>query len=113
MLGCRGDAEAFANLFADSGEFLLPGDKFVGPEAIRDVVSGYLEDYTIANIEILNCVIQGDRAAVEWTWEAVEKSSGSESLALDAIFVELQDGKVLRWREYVDTDTPFPGQEGN
>jgi len=42
---------------------------------------------------------------VEWIWKDVEKNTGSQSQAEDAIIVDFREGQINRWREYIDTQS--------
>ncbi len=61
-------------------------------------------------IEIQQILIEGDRTVVGWFWEDTEKATGRHQKAEDAIAlgvggaiaVDFKDGKISRWREYID-----------
>jgi uncharacterized protein (TIGR02246 family) len=100
-----GDADAFANLFAPDGELIVPGNRWTGPDAIRQVVVDYSAAYSNVEIEIRQILVEGDRVAVEWTWSETENATGQRHYAEDAILVDFQNGKISRWREYIDTSS--------
>lgn len=97
-----GNGEAFANLFAAEGEFIVPGQRWCGRDAILEAFTTFTDTHTVRSIEIRNLVIQGDRAMLEWSWEEVDKQTGDVSYAEDAIAIDVQDSLILRWREYID-----------
>lgn len=102
----KGDATGFASLFISEGEFIVPGNKWQGREAIQTVVSDFYKSYFDVKIDIKRILIDGDRAVVEWHWENTEKDSGKISKAEDAIVVDFQNGGIQRWREYIDDKSP-------
>lgn len=99
-----GDADAFARLFTPDGLFIVPGHRWVGPSQIRQVTAEFTAAHSV-KIEIHQILIQGDRAVVEWFWEETNKTTGSHQKAEDAIAIDFKDGKITRWREYIDTQT--------
>ncbi|MBD2311316.1 nuclear transport factor 2 family protein [Desertifilum sp. FACHB-1129] len=103
-----GDAEAIASPFADDAEFIVPGSCWRGREEIRQEAAKFAQTHTEVKITIKLIVVEGNLAFAEWDWQDVEKQSGKRTLAEDAIAVEFRDGKIIRWREYIDTDTPTP-----
>jgi uncharacterized protein (TIGR02246 family) len=102
----EGNASTFAELFAPDGEFIVPGQRWVGPAAITTVAAGFAKDYRDVTIEIRQIITSGNRALAEWYWEDTNRSTGKRSRADDAIAVDMKAGKVVRWREYIDTQTP-------
>jgi uncharacterized protein (TIGR02246 family) len=101
----RGDAEAIASLFSREAEFIVPGDRWLGQEAIRRVAAGFFSTHDVVKIDIKRILIEGTRAAVEWYWEDREKVTGHLNKADDAIAIDFKDGKIVRWREYIDSKT--------
>ena len=51
----------------------------------------------------------GNKVAVEWTWEVSRRADGARSTTFDAIIVDLVDGKIKSWREYFDLSTSVEG----
>lgn len=100
----HGNAEQFAALFTEHGEFVVPGDRWVGRDAIRQVTADFSAEHTVA-IDVHQIIIQDQRAAVEWSWHETNRSTGKSSQAEDVIMVDFVAGKVQRWREYIDTQS--------
>lgn len=105
----KGDAKAFAALFASDGEFVVPGQKMVGAVAIEKIAADFAKSHAQVNIKIQRVIIDRQKAVVEWQWEDVENSTGKRSQADDAIVVDFVDGRIKRWREYIDSETPRMG----
>jgi uncharacterized protein (TIGR02246 family) len=99
------DPDAFAALFTPDGEFIVPGDRWVGYAAIRKAAASFAVNYSEVKIDIKQIIVEGNQAVVEWHWQDVQKATGKSSSADDAIVVEFQNGKISRWREYIDTRT--------
>jgi len=99
------DANAFACLFTSNGEFLVPGNHWVGQDAIRQVAADFAASSSNVTIEIRRIIVEGNQAAVEWHWEDTN-SSGYHNQADDVIVIDFINGKISRWREYIDTQTP-------
>lgn len=104
-----GDADGFASLFTPDGEFIVPGKHWRSRSAIREVLAGFAERYSSIHIDIRRIIVDGDQAVVEWYWEDTKNETGIRHRADDAIVVDFKDGRISRWREYIDTKTPPTG----
>jgi uncharacterized protein (TIGR02246 family) len=100
-----GDADTFASLFLTEGEFIVPHNCWVGLAKIRQVAADFATAYEV-KIEIRRMIVEGDRAVVEWHWSDREKATGKCNQADDAIVVDFREGKISRWREYIDATSP-------
>jgi uncharacterized protein (TIGR02246 family) len=103
-----GDADAFASLFLADGEFIVPGNRWVGQVAIRQVAADFSTAYVDIKIDIRRIVVEGSQAVVEWHWQETEKATGKSGSADDAIVIDFQDQYISRWREYIDTQSCKP-----
>jgi uncharacterized protein (TIGR02246 family) len=97
-----GNVEEFASLFRSNGEFITPGHRSVGFEEIQKTFKAFYETHHQVNIQIINILVENEKAAVEWIWQDVDKITGKRSQADDVIVVDFYDGKIYRWREYID-----------
>jgi uncharacterized protein (TIGR02246 family) len=101
-----GDADAWAALFVPEGEMIVPGQRWVGRAAIRKAAADFAASSQVVSIEIRRIVQQGNQALVEWYWQDREKGTNHLNRADDAIVIDLQADKIVRWREYIDAQTP-------
>jgi len=101
----RGDAAAFARAFAPQGELVVPRQRWVGPEAIRQAFEAFAQDNGDVRIRIRRLLLDGDAAAIEWDWSHRVRATGERYRAQDAILVDFQGGKIARWREYIDSES--------
>jgi uncharacterized protein (TIGR02246 family) len=97
-----GDAVGFAGLFDEIGEFRVPGCRWIGQEDIRLAFQEYSDAYEVLQIEVLQVLQDGDRAAVEWRWTDRDRATGNTSQVDDAILIERLGGRITRWREFMD-----------
>lgn len=96
------DAEAFVQLFDEIGEFIVPGNRWIGQEDIRLAFQDYCAAYEVVEIQVLQVIREGERAVVEWRWSDRERATGNTSQVEDAIIIEMLGGRITRWREYMD-----------
>jgi len=101
-----GDADALSQLFTPDGVLIVPGQRWQGQAKIQEEVSRFAQQYTDVKIDIQQIIVADNRAAVEWHYEDREKATGKRNQADDAILIDFQDGRISRWREYFDTETP-------
>lgn len=99
------DADGFAALFTLDGELIVPGYRWTGPTAIRQVTADFSAGAAEVNIKIQRTIVEGNQAAVEWQWEDVEQATGQRNRAEDVIMIDFAAGKIRRWREYIDTQS--------
>lgn len=102
----EGNGRAFAELFSATGEFIVPGQKWQGPDAILKAFQAYSSTHSVNAIAIQNMVIQGNHVMLEWDWEDTEILTDTVSQAEDAIAIDFQDEYIQRWREYFDLESP-------
>lgn len=95
-----GDAAAFASLFASEGELILPGQILRGRDAILQATANYLATLSVIEVEIAETIVEGDRAAVAWTWRATQRATGDRQQSSNAILLEFRRGLIARWHEY-------------
>lgn len=100
-----GNADAFAALFTEDGEFVVPGQIYRGSAAIRSVITEFSETHTNVQINIQRTIVSDNQAVVEWRWQDRD-ATGKQTIAEDAIVVDFVGTQISRWREYIDEATP-------
>jgi len=100
----RDDVGALAD-WAPDGVLTAPRGVRVTPEELLGVIDGWHRLFTDLRIELTSWFASGDRSrlALEWEWHVTRRSDGARSTTLDAIVVDLRDGRIVRWAEYFDT----------
>lgn len=104
----HGEADTFAGLFDNDGEFIVPGKRWVGPAAIRNALADFAASARDVSIRLSQVIIatpsppEGDRALLEWHWENTDLKTGKRIVADDAIAIDFRGPKISRWREYID-----------
>lgn len=98
------DIDAALAEFAPDADFISPGGRWKGHAQIRSAMTGFYEFAHEVDIQITRVVYDGARfGAVEWTWFETVRADNRRRMAEDAIVFEIQDGKLVYWREYFDT----------
>lgn len=100
------DVDAILADFAEDARFVVPGQVVQGKAQIRDFVSQHFADYSHIEIAIRRVIGQGKQASIEWQWQEQHRATGDRSQADDAIIFQLKNGKIVYWREYIDTQSP-------
>jgi uncharacterized protein (TIGR02246 family) len=99
-----GDAFGIVHDFAPNALFIAGDYTFEGTEAIKQAANDYFRQFTDTKITIKRVIIEKNQGAVEWSWSDRNIKTGKASQAEDAIIFELQaDGKIIYWREYIQT----------
>lgn len=96
------DVTAIANDFAEDAIFIAAGFRFEGKQRIQQAARDYFNQFHDTSVEIKRIIIGGNEGAVEWNWRDRNRQSGQEGFAEDAIIFEIEDGKIVYWREYIE-----------
>ncbi len=99
----QGNVDACVADFAADALFMSPGGRWQGHTEIRAVITAFFTTASDVKVEITRVMLDGQQGAIEWTWSEVRQSDGKRHMAEDAIIFELQDDKIVYWREYFDT----------
>lgn len=105
------DLDAIVADFAEDGELVSPGGRWVGEAAVRAAAAAFFRVATDVRAEVTTVLIDGDDGAVEWHWSYLDRSTGRRVGTPDGILFSLRDGRITSWREYFDTAllaTPLP-----
>ena len=96
------DVAGIIDDFAINAVFIAAGFKFDGREQIEKAARDYFQKFHRTSVEIKRIVIDDNKGAVEWDWRDRERKSNKEGFAEDAIIFELENGKIVYWREYIE-----------
>ena len=102
-----GQPEQIVADFAEDCTFIVPGKRVQGREAVQAMAADYFANFTQVEIAVQRIVVEGNTAAVEWSWREVNRQTGETSYAEDAIVLAVREGGGIQyWREYIDTTSP-------
>ena len=96
------DVTGIIDDFTEDAVFIAAGFRFDGREQIAKAARDYFQQFHRTSVEIKRIVVDGSQGAVEWDWRDRERKSNQEGFAEDAIIFELQEGKIVYWREYIE-----------
>ena len=96
------DVTGIVDDFDRNAVFIAAGFRFDGQEQIAKAARDYFQQFHRTSVEIKRIVIDGTQGAVEWDWRDRDRQSNKEGFAEDAIVFELQEGKIVYWREYIE-----------
>jgi uncharacterized protein (TIGR02246 family) len=102
----KGDADALTAGFAPIGEIVVAGKRIVGHEALHATVVRFSGRHRDVEVTVGRMLFGDDCAAVEYVWEDTKVETGVRYRAHDAVWVDFKDGRITRWREYWDSETP-------
>jgi uncharacterized protein (TIGR02246 family) len=97
----RGDADAAAEIFAESAVYEEPPRfRFEGREAIRAFFRDFAARHSAARFTILRSLANRGRGllAAEWEWRYVSASDGQERAFVGMSFITFADDMVASWR---------------
>jgi uncharacterized protein (TIGR02246 family) len=100
----QADPQAIVADFAPDGVLISPGGRWQGHAALREAAQSFFAGASDIKINIKRILIDGDQGAVEWTWSETKKPTGKCSNVDDAIIFMVHEGKIMYWREYIDTE---------
>lgn len=98
----EGNSEQIITDFAEDGIFIAPGKKITGKEAIQKAADDYFNMFSNTQITIKQIILAENKGAIEWTWQDKNRETGKISYAEDAIIFQLQNNKIIYWREYIE-----------
>ena len=97
----RGDEVGAMEVIAANVEVrLFPGEVFHGPGGVREAVATFVGAWDGLQVEYPEFVDAGDHVVVQVRWRGRGKSSGLETGAEFAAAYTLNQGKIVRYREF-------------
>lgn len=100
----RDEVGALAD-WAPDGILTAPRGVLVARDELLGVIDGWHQLFTGLRVDLTSWFASSDgrRLALEWEWHVTRRNDGATSTTLDAIVVDLRDGRIVRWAEYFDT----------
>lgn len=107
----EGDMEALSKAFADDAKFQIAGSPEVsmlatsieGHEGVMSLIQTIVDSFALEDFTILDLVMEGGKVAVRWRATVHLLSSGDTYTTELADFIEIKDGKVASFTEFLDT----------
>ena len=96
------DVAGIIDDFDRNAVFIAAGFRFDGQQEIAKAARDYFKQFHHTSVEIKRIIIDGSQGAVEWDWRDRERQSNKEGFAEDAIIFELEEAKIVYWREYIE-----------
>ena len=106
-----GDMEALGQVFAEHATFQIAGSPEAsmvatlaeGRDNVLALIQTMVDSFTIENFAILDRVIDGGKAAVRWRADIHQVAAGRTYTTELADFLEIEDGRVVSFVEFLDT----------
>ena len=106
-----GDLDATCTFFTDDARFAVAGDPQASPVAgsvtgcagIREVLAGLIAAVEFVRHDIVELVVEDDRAAVHSRLTVRGRASGEEVETEFLDLVHLRDGKIASFVQFCDT----------
>ena len=107
----RGDVDKVLDLFAPDARFVVAGTATITPMAmlvegtsqLRAALDGMVKTFILQDLEIVNILVDGDRAAVHWR-ARIKSSVTGETLETELCdLIEVKGGRIASFREFCDT----------
>jgi ketosteroid isomerase-like protein len=74
-----------------------------GRQALRDVMGQLISAFEFRNGQVMDMLIEGDRAVVHWRVQVRASPSGEAAETELVDLVAFRDGKILSFRQFADT----------
>jgi ketosteroid isomerase-like protein len=90
----------------ETGVLVSPAGEWPASE-LAQAMQDFHKEFENLQVTIKHIFVNSgqDKVAVEWDWTVTRRSDGLRGTTPDAIIADLQDGKILSWREYFDLST--------
>jgi limonene-1,2-epoxide hydrolase len=107
----RGTVDELLAYFEPDGVYHnIPMEPWVGHEAIRGGIEGFLQIARDVDFEVTNIAVTGSVVFTERV-DSFEMEAGHVDMPVVGVF-EMADGKIAAWRDYFDM-AMFTGQAAN
>jgi ketosteroid isomerase-like protein len=106
-----GELAAACGHFAEDGRFSIAGDRLASPiagsaeghEAIRAALAGVMGALDWVSHDIVELLVEGDRAAVRSRATVRAKATGEEVETEMLDLIQVRDGKIISFHQFCDT----------
>jgi ketosteroid isomerase-like protein len=107
----EGDMPTLAGLFAETAKFQIAGSPEFsvlatladGHDGVMRVLQTMADSLALEDFTVLDLLVDGPKVAVRWRATVRLLTSGQSYTTELADFIELADGKVLAFTEFLDT----------
>jgi len=98
------DVDKLVSYFSEDGTYYnMPTQPIKGHENLKNFIAGFIRNWSSTNWEIINLIAKDDVVMVERI--DITIVNGKEiTLPCLGVF-EMQDGKIIEWRDYFDLAT--------
>ena len=98
------DVDKLVSYFSEDGTYYnVPTQPIKGHENLKNFIAGFIRNWSSTNWEIINLIAKDDVVMVERI--DITIVNGKEiTLPCLGVF-EMQDGKIIEWRDYFDLAT--------
>ena len=107
----NGDMDALGNAFAEDARFQVAGSPEVsmlatfveGHDGVMSLIQTMVDSFVLEDFAIADLLIEGNKAAIRWRATIHQPGSGETYETELADFIEIKDGKVVSFIEFLDT----------
>lgn len=107
----EGGMGALAGIFADDAKFQIAGSPehsmlaalAEGHEAVMGLLQTIVDTLELENFTLLDLLVEDNKVAVRWRATFRHVTSGETYPSELADFIEIRDGKVVSYTEFLDT----------
>jgi ketosteroid isomerase-like protein len=107
----EGDMETLADAFAGNARFQVAGSPefsmlatFIeGHEGVMALIQTIVDSFALEDFTMLDLLIDGGKVAVRWRASVTRPDTGESFTTELADFLEIENGKVVSFTEFLDT----------
>ncbi len=96
-----GDKELLDSLLHEDVVFAYPGRRLDKNETLEDL-DYFASHFNDTKVYINKIIVDGEDIAVEWQFATTNIETGKRQVVSDAVIAEVNDGKFIVWKEYLD-----------